>query len=229
MKPLVSVIVPVHNGERFVGEALASVMNQTCQPLEVLAIDDGSSDRSVAIIQSFPTVHCIVQPNAGVGAARNRGVQESTSEFLAFLDQDDIWLPGKIEAQLRLALADPSLDYVLTWQKRFLQHGTERPKWARPGTIDVPLKAADPSALFVRRSSFLRVGLFDPSYTMAPDSDWFFKAKDLGLRSAWLPDVLLLRRVHAENNSRFALGSAELRRVALGSIRRQRTATSDPS
>jgi glycosyltransferase involved in cell wall biosynthesis len=219
---LVSVILPVFNGERFVRDTIESVLRQTYRPLDVVVVDDGSTDGSMGIIRTFRQIRWVSHPNCGVSAARNTGVEASSGPFLAFIDQDDLWLPDKIEQQMRVLREDPSVDYVLTWQTRFVQPGVPRPAWVRPESIDVPLRAFDPSALLVRRSSFLRVGVFDVSYATAPDADWFFRAKDAGLRGECVPAVLVSRRIHAANSSRNPSGTAELRRVARASIMRQR-------
>jgi glycosyltransferase involved in cell wall biosynthesis len=221
-RPLVSIVVPVFNGELFLRETLESVRRQTYRPIEIVVVDDGSTDGSAAIASLYPEIRWIWQPNSGVGAARNAGVGASEGAFVAFIDQDDLWLPHKIERQMDMLLGDGSVDYALTLQARFLQPGMAAPAWVRPGTIGVPLRAFDPSVLLVRRTSFLRVGRFDASYATGPDSDWFFRAKDAGLKAAWVDEVLVSRRVHASNASADPSGAAELRRIAHASIVRQR-------
>ena len=99
--PLVSCIIPVFNGERYVAEAIISVLRQSHQELEILVIDDGSSDRTPEIVQSFgPPVHYDRQENAGGPAARNRGLGLMRGEFVAFLDADDRWDGDKLACQL---------------------------------------------------------------------------------------------------------------------------------
>src|SRR4029078_4929566 len=112
MNPLVSVIIPVFNGERFLGDALSSVQAQDYRPLEVLVADDGSTDASATLAESFAGVRCLRLEHAGVSRARDRGGAASNGEWLAFLDADDIWLPGKISAQVAAARADPELEMM---------------------------------------------------------------------------------------------------------------------
>jgi glycosyltransferase involved in cell wall biosynthesis len=99
----VSVVIPVYNGERYLAEAVRSVLNQSLAPAEIIVVDDGSTDGSGPMAQKlaaeYPLVRVISQPNAGVGAARNKGAAESTGAWLAFLDSDDLWLPNKLELQ----------------------------------------------------------------------------------------------------------------------------------
>ena len=97
---LVSVVIPVYNGERFLAQAIESVLGQTWREVEVIVVDDGSSDHSGEIARRFAPVRCLRQDNAGQAAARNRGAAAATGRFLAFLDADDLWLADKLERQL---------------------------------------------------------------------------------------------------------------------------------
>lgn len=97
----VSVVIPCYNGERFLSEAVASALGQTRPPLEVIVVDDGSTDRSAELAMSLgPTVRVIRQSNQGESVARNRGIDEARGEWIAFLDADDSWMPGKLEQQV---------------------------------------------------------------------------------------------------------------------------------
>lgn len=103
MMPSVSMIIPVYNGARHVTEAIESALAQTYPDFELIIANDGSSDNSRAIIAPYcvrPNVHCFEQPNAGVAAARNAAIRHAKDELIAFLDQDDHWLPGKLEHQV---------------------------------------------------------------------------------------------------------------------------------
>ncbi len=112
-QPLVSVIIPAWNAERWITETVASALNQTWKKLEVIVVDDGSSDSTARVVEeSFPSVRVICQANSGQAAARNTGVEAAKGDFLAFLDADDVWLPEKIEAQMRIILTDPSISLV---------------------------------------------------------------------------------------------------------------------
>jgi glycosyltransferase involved in cell wall biosynthesis len=113
--PLISVIVPVFNCERFVAEALQSVLAQDYPNLELVVVDDGSTDATPDVVRSVhPKVRLVCQRNLGPAAARNRGIRESHGEYLAFLDGDDVWLPGKLAAQMAHLQALPSCPIVFT-------------------------------------------------------------------------------------------------------------------
>lgn len=119
--PLVSVIIPVYNYERFLAEAIESVLSQTYRELEVIVVDDGSTDRSGEVARSFAGkgVSYCHQVHAGIGPARNKGVELARGDFLAFLDADDRWPEEKLERQLRAFEDDPALEMVLARRYNF--------------------------------------------------------------------------------------------------------------
>lgn len=222
-RPVVGVVVPVYNGEQHLRAALDSVFAQTWRPLDVVVIDDGSTDGAAAIALADPRVRYLRQENKGVAASRNAGAAATVAEYLAFLDQDDLWLPGKIEAQMELLADDPEAGFALTLQRRFVDAPTI-PAWVRPEWLDRDLPGYEPSALLVRRSVFEAVGPFDPRFVQASDSEWFFRASAMGCRAAVVQQALTLRRLHSANNSRHvARTAADLRRAAFEAIQRRRS------
>jgi glycosyltransferase involved in cell wall biosynthesis len=196
--PLVSAIVPVYNGERFLAAALDSILAQNYSPLEVIVVDDGSTDRSAEIAQARP-VRYIFQENAGVAAARNTGLAAATGELIAFLDQDDVWCPGKLAAQVQALVDRPELGLVLGRVEPFLEPGAERPRWM-PETEDDEFSFLL-GALVIRKSVFEEVGGFDPSYETSSDADWFARLHDFGVRREAVAEIVLRYRVHEENAS----------------------------
>jgi glycosyltransferase involved in cell wall biosynthesis len=118
--PLVSVIIPAYNAERFIARTLCSVMAQTYQNLEIIVVDDGSEDRTAEIVHQFgqmdQRIHLVQQQNAGVAAARNRAIQQANGIFIAPIDADDLWHPENLEKQVnRLLPAPPSVAVVYAW------------------------------------------------------------------------------------------------------------------
>lgn len=228
-QPSVSVIIPVFNGARYLEAALASVLAQSYLPAEIILVDDGSDDGSGALIEriaaSAPApIHCLHQQQRGPGAARNRGVAASTGEIIAFLDQDDLWAPSKLEQQVHLFQADPTLGIVLTHQTYFLDAGFARPAWVRPEVLEKATLAPTPSALAVRRDAFAQIGGFNEEMLLWSDTDWFFRAQDAGVPLAYAPEVLIQHRIHTQNQSRMATKfHQELLGLVQQSIRRKQT------
>jgi glycosyltransferase involved in cell wall biosynthesis len=218
---LVSAIVPVHNGQQYLAEALDSIFSQTYRPLECIVADDGSTDGSRELAERYP-VQYVHQAQRGPGAARNAGVRASHGSFLAFLDQDDRWEPGKLEAQMKALREQPDAGFAVCLQNTRLEDGVEKPHWIS----NEQLRRDDgfmPGMLMVSREIFERVGQFREDFSAASDAEWFFRAKDLGVGHVRVMQHLLFRRVHRENQSRDVdTTHRELLRIARESIRRSR-------
>jgi glycosyltransferase involved in cell wall biosynthesis len=203
-RPLISCVVPVYNGERYLREALDSILAQTYQPLEVIVVDDGSTDRTPELIASYAgRVRPFRQPHAGASAARNLGLRQARSEFVAFLDADDLWHRQKLARQMDRFEARPELDLCVTGGQNFwmpeLSETDERARDPRqtqpwPGYVST-------ATLLARRRAFDLVGSFDTSLEQGEDRDWFIRAAELGLVKELLPEVLLRRRMHGANSS----------------------------
>jgi glycosyltransferase involved in cell wall biosynthesis len=220
---LVSVIIPVFNGELYLRAALDSVFAQDYKPYEVIVVDDGSTDKTAAIISEFKDVAYLRQSNQGVAAARNTGLDVARGEFIAFLDQDDLWVPNKLSVQVQYFLDHPEVQYTLTHQQYFLEPGTTIPVWFRKELLSEPHPGFVPSTLMVRRSVFQKTGRFETQYSHASDSDWFFKASQADLPMAVIPELLVHRRIHPANeSSKIKIALGELRRVVKRSIELQR-------
>ena len=201
---LVSCVVPTFNAARYLPQALASILDQTHRDLEVVIVDDGSEDDTLAIAAAAGSrVRVVRQNRLGPAATRNRGVQEARGAFLAFLDPDDLWKPDKLELQLLRFQADPALDLCvshasLLWepeaagQAQRLQH-LPRATQPVPGFATITLLA--------RRQAFDTVGLFDPDLWFADAVDWFLRAEAAGLKRLLLPEALTIHRMHGRNLS----------------------------
>ena len=199
--PLISAIVPCYNAERYVGDALRSILGQTYRPVEVLVVDDGSTDGSPAVIRSFgDAVRGCRQVNAGVGAARNRGVALARGSFLAFLDADDVWPRGKLARQMAAFADDPSLGVVGGHVAQFVS--PELPEELRTRFASLPQRvpARVPGAMLIRREEFERVGAFATDVVSGDTIDWILRATEAGVKVHVLPDIVLERRIHTANH-----------------------------
>jgi glycosyltransferase involved in cell wall biosynthesis len=180
--------MPVFNRERFVGEAIQSVLDQTYRPFELIVVDDGSTDGSAALARTFAGVLVLEQEQAGPGAARNRGVAASRGELLAFLDSDDLMPPNKLELQARHLRQHPETAGVLGEQELF---GAD-PAHVPPGFV-----GQQPLSIMIRRSTFELVGPFGTDF--GEDLDWLCRAWGAGARIDSIDSVVLRRRVHEGN------------------------------
>jgi glycosyltransferase involved in cell wall biosynthesis len=192
---VVSVVIAVHDGARFLAEALASVHAQELAPDEVIVVDDGSRDDSAAIADRAGA-RVVAQRHLGVAAARNRGVAAVRGELVAFLDADDAWTPDKLRVQVAHLLAHPGLGFTFTHQRFRCEPGVPRPSWAAD---DLPCVGT--GAMLVRARVLAEVGPFDPALASGEDTDWIVRATDRGVAMAIVPRALLVRRVHGANLS----------------------------
>lgn len=199
-RPTISVIIPVYNGERYLSEAIESILAQTYRPIEVIVVDDGSTDSSAQIVKRFgKSLQYFFQTNSGTGAARNRGINSAAGNFFAFLDQDDLWVEDKLDRQMSVFTATPEAEIVFGHVRQF--HSTELKEHIKQ-KIYCPaglMPGYSPSAMLIERSSFFRVGLFETRWKIGEWANWYVRAVELGLKKIMLPDLVTLRRLHERN------------------------------
>lgn len=206
--PLISTIIPAYNAARFVAQAIDSALMQAV-PQQIIVVNDGSRDDTSDVVRAYGNaVELIEQANGGVSAARNRGIAAARGEFVAFLDADDVWLPGKLSRQLALFEADPALGTVICDETHVSAEGdvlrpsflatrrcynelpTQASRLSKPVTWLVRESFFPTSGVITRRSVLARAGLFDTHLSICED-------RDLWLRLAFeapvglVPDVLL--------------------------------------
>jgi glycosyltransferase involved in cell wall biosynthesis len=201
---LVSCVIPVYNAERFIDETVRSVLAQSHSRIEIIAVDDGSADRSGERLAAYsPRVRVIRQRNLGEAAARNAGVRAATGTFVAFLDADDLWEQDKITRQLSHIRESPEIDLSFTRFRNFWAAGMEdEARQFEAHALAQPLAAWSIGTLLTRRDSFEKFGPFDEGLRQLPNMTWFVHAARQGARIDVLPEVLMRRRLHANNASR---------------------------
>jgi glycosyltransferase involved in cell wall biosynthesis len=148
-RPVISVIVPAYNYGRFLRECLDSVFVQTFRDIEVIVIDDGSTDDTPGILESVsePRLKHFRIPNGGISGARNAGLRRAPGEFVAFLDADDRWRPHKLETELAMLRAEPSVGVVFSDFVRFNEHGFLPNQFTfYPELASVPVRSSSPIA-----------------------------------------------------------------------------------
>lgn len=198
----ISVLVPVYNGERFLAEAIQSVLDQTLPPDEIIVVDDGSTDntaRIVANLSGTADVHIryVYQANQGPAAARNHGLRLAQGELIAFQDADDRWAAGRLPLQVRLLKQRPDVQIVLGRTCFFADGAPLAPNGT--GDPTAPRWFLGMQAGLYRRAAFTVVGYFDSTLLIHDDVDWFRRTVALGLTVHSHDDVVLFHRRHANN------------------------------
>jgi glycosyltransferase involved in cell wall biosynthesis len=203
VRPSVSVIIPIYNSGKYLRDAIDSVVAQSYSPLEVVVVDDGSSDNGPELASSFgPQVRVIAIPHRGHPAARNAGVAASTGDFLAFLDADDLWTANKLELQLQAFAANPSLDLVFGHMQNFISLELTKEERAKIKCNSTVLPGLLQGSMLARRGSFDRVGPFPEERKMGDFLDWYGRATLGNLSMLMLPEILVRRRIHLANFQR---------------------------
>ncbi len=220
--PLVSVVVPTYNCGRFIEEALESALGQTYRDLEVIVVDDGSTDDTRERVRRFePRVAYLFQPNAGEGAARNLGIRHSRGEYVAFLDADDVWLPRKVERTVAVLQEDRTAGVAYHWRAFVDEEGRALPQVFAPthegDVLEELLRGSFvvPSMAVVRRACLQGVGLFDPGLWRATDYDLFVRIALAGYRYRCVREALVRYRISGESLSSDALRQCEANRTVL--------------
>lgn len=215
-EPLVSTIMCVRNGAKYLREALDSIAHQNCADLQLIIVDDGSTDQSVQIASSHRLMPEIFsQEPLGIGAALNHGLRFARGRLLAFLDCDDIWPRGRLDVMLAAFNVDKTLDFVFGKTVNTDQHLKE---------IGPALPARLLGAMMIKHASALKIGTFSTDLAHAAIVDWNSRAAVLGLRSHALNDIVLLRRIHGGNMGLLdrTTARADLLRVVRGHLERKR-------
>ena len=214
--PVVSVIIPAHNSAAFIADAIDAVRAQTFREYEIIAVDDGSTDRTQDVLRRFPEVRSARQPNRGAAAARNAGIGLARGEFVAFLDADDLWLPDKLARQLDFIAAHPEVGLLFADAAEWRGDTVEKPSILSTMAFGADASSQTPiddvfrkllienfiptSTVLVRRSCFAAAGLFDVSLPNVEDREMWLRLA-AAVPVACVPQVLARKRSHDANIS----------------------------
>ena len=202
MQPLVSVIIPVYNGEKYLKDALMSVQNQDYQNIEIIVVNDGSTDHTQNVIDQFKDqVTCIKQRNRGLGFSLNRAIKLAKGQYLTFLDADDLWDRKKISSQM-IVLNKKEDPLIFSHIQQFISSDLNDDQKSK---VKVPSKAIpgySSGTLLVSKKRFLEIGFFFEEKKLGEFIDWYLRAVDLGIPTHMMSDVFLYRRVHLNNMGR---------------------------
>ncbi len=183
-QPLISVVIPVYNGERTISEAVRSVLDQTFRDYELLVINDGSQDSTMDILAKIddPRLSVFTYSNAGLSASRNRGIKLARADYISFLDADDLWTPDKLQAQFGALQKDPEAAVCYSWTD-FIDESGKRLGYGIHATYNGNVFLAllnfyfvgSGSNALIRKAAFDAVGQFDDSLKAMEDWDLFFR------------------------------------------------------
>lgn len=205
----VSVVIPAHNAERHICDAVDSALAQAGVTVEVIVAENCSTDRTRAVIEQTygSSVRIVTESRLGIGHARNAGIRLASGKYVALLDADDIWLPRKLERQVAALEATPGAGLVFCHGHEFYDPGLDQDQRKEFRCRPEPYAFLIPSGLLAARTTFLQIGEF-PDMVVGEFIAWYGWAQWLGVQTSVLPDILVRRRVHACNTTR-AAGSAK--------------------
>jgi glycosyltransferase involved in cell wall biosynthesis len=199
---LVSVVMPCYNGRAYLAAAIDSVLVQDYRPLELIVVDDGSTDGSGDVARGFgPAVVVLDQANLGVAAARNTGLERATGEYVAFCDADDLWTPGSLRARVAALEAPPPCDYAYGMVANFLSPDVDQERARSLVFPREPIMGRTAGSLLIRRAALDVVGPFDITRGAAEFVDWVSRIASAGLVGRSVAGVVLRRRVHGSNTT----------------------------
>jgi glycosyltransferase involved in cell wall biosynthesis len=221
-KPLVSVVCPAYNCERFIEPALQSVFTQSYRQLEVIVVDDGSTDSTPELIKNYGELCYLRQTNRGPSAARNHGIRAARGEFVAFLDLDDLWTPQKLAKQMAALESCPDAALIFSDMRLFDTTGEDKLTmfqtyrltadfFGHESIVDrsvaklVTMNFIPTSSVLARKAALAEVGGFDEKFRKSEDWDLWLR---IAIRRpiAYIPEPMTLKRVHEVNTSRDAEG-----------------------
>jgi glycosyltransferase involved in cell wall biosynthesis len=218
MNDLVSVLIPAWNRESYIGEAIGSVLSQAYQPLEIIVVDDGSTDSTAAVASAFGSpVRVVYQEHGGIGSARNRALHEATGHLIAWLDSDDRWTPGSLQVRIDALLGNESIAMVFGHLVEF--HDPPDP---RDGSLR-PYPGWSASSFLSTRRVVDKMGLFETDLRLGEFVSWCTRARERGFRSMLLPETVGERRIHATNTVSEDRDRSDYVRVVADAIARRRS------
>ena len=203
MSRSISTIIPVYNGQDYVAEAIDSILQQTHPVDEIVVVDDGSTDRSAEIVDGYhEKVRLVRIAHGGISAAVNAGIEAATGDLLTFLDADDVWLPKKIELQLRHLDSNPETEMIFCHQDEFVSPELDDSQKANLVAREESMPVRAKSTMMCTRSLMDSAGHWKLHVTTGDFIEWYSRATATGAMEFVLPDLLVRRRVHLDNYTR---------------------------
>jgi glycosyltransferase involved in cell wall biosynthesis len=200
-RSMISVILPVYNGERYLEQAVESILAQDYPNIEILIIDDGSTDKTAIVAKKFPGVRYEFQENRGPSSARNRGASLAKGELLSFLDHDDFWVSHKLSSQVKAMGQNENIGFVICQCCILPDPEFPPPMKLRKELTEHPQKTYIPSGLLIRKAILEQIGGFDERYRTDEDTDLMFRLRDAKIDYGYCEELLFYHRMHQTNLS----------------------------
>jgi glycosyltransferase involved in cell wall biosynthesis len=198
---LIDIIIPVYNGAAFIAEAIASIQAQTFKNFEIMVVDDGSDDDTADIVVNLgktdPNISLMKQEHLGVQSALNNAISRTKSQYIAFLDADDLWHPQKLEKQLSYITAN-NIEFCFCLMQEFQDSGTKGQIQTHKARTK-PMKGFHKSAFLANRKVFDKYGLFDESVGIGDFVEWYSRVIRTQNSVGMVEEVLAYRRIHNTN------------------------------
>lgn len=221
MDPLISVIVVTYNRAHYIQEALDSIRRQTFKDYEIIVVDDGSTDNTKEVLESYKDIRYIYQEHAGISQARNTAVRAAKGKWIATLDSDDLWKEEKLQKQIDYLAIHPECRIVYTTFSSFSDIPETQLDERQKDMLDTVVKWDLPTAL-IDTNLFNEVGLFDERLVVNEDTEWNLRLKFLKIdRNHCIEEALYLRRVHNSNitNTQKIFSVIDLQNLAINAYR----------
>ena len=226
MTPKVSVIIPVYNCELYIAQAIESVLNQTYTDYEIIVINDGSTDNTYQVLQPYmKKIRYFSQENKGLSATRNQGIKMAKGKLISLLDADDLFLYYKLQEQVAIFEAEPSIGLVQSGWRVVNEKGEKiedvKP-WHKSPELDLVTwlkwKATNPSGMMFRKEWLERVNGFNEDLRRLEDFDIVIRLALAGCQATWFPKVAVCYRQHRGNMTRNLLAQIEVEEKILDEL-----------
>lgn len=224
MKPLISIIMPCFNGEKYIESAINSILAQNYAPIEFIIIDDGSTDNSKAVIQSFgDKIQYYYQANGGPSKARNLGLSVARGEYIGFLDADDMMNENMLEKCIGIFEEYPDTEVV--WTKYQLVYEAGAPKYGIKIGEDNTIHTTYLGSALYKKEVFDKIGLLDEQMRFGEDTDWWLRAREAKINIQKIEFIGIIHRRHHDNltNTPGGIGVNSMMNLLRNSIKRKRS------
>ncbi len=199
--PLISVMMPTYNNAKYIKQALESIYAQNYSNIEIIVVDDGSTDNTKEILQQYKDIKYFYIEHKGISVARNTALENAKGEYIAFLDSDDYWLPNKLNTQMQYFKDHPDCEIVFTKYENFFED--EKLKTNKRAMhekmMEKFLKQYLPSSI-IKKELFEKYGNFDENFSGVEDTEFLYRLLKKGVSiSHIIPEVFYIRRIHGQN------------------------------